>query len=68
MQDRKKKLLQIFSLKIIITSFVFVACVMCFAMIVDEVLIEHEKIFDNTVFSFFDSVTTCAYLRRIMGI
>jgi undecaprenyl-diphosphatase len=63
MQNQKKNLLQFFSLKVIIINCVFLACIMGFAMIVDEVLLEHEKVFDDTVFRFFDSVTTPSLIQ-----
>ena len=63
MQNQKKNLLQFFSLKVIIINCVFLACMMGFAMIVDEVLLEHEKVFDDTVFRFFDSVTTPSLIQ-----
>ena len=63
MQKQKKNLLQFFSLKVIIINCVFLACMMGFAMIVDEVLLEHEKAFDDTVFRFFDSVTTPSLIQ-----
>ena len=58
MQSQKKNLLQFFSLKVLTISCIFLVCIMGFAMIVDEVLLEHEKMLDDTVFRFFDSVTT----------
>lgn len=63
MQKQKKKLLQFLSLKIIIAGFVFVACIVCFAVIVDKVLLEHERAFDDTVFTFFDSFTTPSLIQ-----
>ena len=58
MQNKKKKLLQFFSLKVILINCILFACIMGFAMIVDEVLLEQEKMFDDTAFRFFDAVTT----------
>jgi len=67
MQSRKKKLLQLFSLKIVVISCIFLGCITGFAMIVDEVLLEHEKMFDDTVFRFFDSITT-PFLVQLMNV
>ena len=63
MQTQKKKLLQFFSLKVIIIGCAFIVCIIGFAMIVDEVLLEHERAFDDTVFRFFDSVTTPSLIQ-----
>jgi undecaprenyl-diphosphatase len=65
MQYKKKNLLQFFSLKVIIINCIFLACIIGFAMIVDEVLLEHEKFFDDTVFRFFDTVTTPSLIRAM---
>lgn len=58
MHNQKKRLLQLFSLKVIIICCIFFACVVLFATIADEVVLEQEKGFDDAIFTFFGSVTS----------
>ncbi|MEP6683530.1 MAG: phosphatase PAP2 family protein [Parafilimonas sp.] len=58
MQDKHKKLLQWFSLNFIISAVLLIVSVLIFTLIANEAVLEHEKIVDDKVFSFFDSIVT----------
>jgi len=57
-ENKHKKLLKQLSLHFITSACIFIACVFVFALIADEVVLENEKMVDDKVFSFFDSIVT----------
>ena len=58
MENKHKKLLKQLSLHFITSACIFIACVFVFALIADEVVLENEKMVDDKIFSFFDSIVT----------
>jgi undecaprenyl-diphosphatase len=55
---KEKRLLKILSVEVLLVSLLFIASVFIFGFIVQEVVLENEKAFDDNVFAFFSSFTT----------
>lgn len=53
-----KRLLKILSAEVLFVSLLFIASLFIFGFIVQEVVLENEKVFDDNVFAFFSSFTT----------
>jgi membrane-associated phospholipid phosphatase len=58
MQKKHKRLLQWLSFNFIISACILIASVLIFLLIADEAVHENEKLVDNAVFAFFDSIIT----------
>jgi len=55
---KRKKLLEMLSLEVLLVSLLFIVSLFGFGFIVQEVLLENEKKFDDSVFTFFSSFST----------
>jgi len=59
----KKENVRAVSLQFILVLTLFVAALLVFGYLVDEVVLEKEKLFDDTVFHFFDQFKTPAFIN-----
>ena len=58
MENKNKKVLKWFSVKVIISVLLLITGVFVFSLIADEAVLEHENKVDGVIFSFLDSITT----------
>jgi undecaprenyl-diphosphatase len=59
----RKKILELLTLKLLLTAVLFLASVFIFAFIADEAVLENEKAFDDTVVNFFSSLSAPGLIK-----
>jgi len=61
----RKKILELITIKLLLTAVLFIASVFLFAVIADEVVLENEKAFDDTVLNYLSFLSAPGFITAM---